>query len=197
MPDPKTSRSHPIRVDWLEAPWPGRVGLTFAPGKKQRDAASGVWSRDLEADLKRIREYFKADHLICLLEDNELVELGISQLPEEAAAQGIGFHRLPIRDGDIPRSHAAVSALVARIAAWAAAGQNVVIHCKGGLGRAGTIGGCVLRAAGAGASEALSVLSSTRGPNCPETTAQRTYITDFVVDSPETAPPENPEVAHG
>lgn len=147
---PKTSASHPIRVDWLPTSWLGDVGLTFAPGKKQADAASGSWDRDLPADLRRLREDFRTDHLVCLLEDHELGELAIDPLPRLAAEAGIAFHRLPIRDGSVPNNVDDVANLIARIAGWAAAGENVVVHCKGGLGRAGTVGGCVLRAAGMG-----------------------------------------------
>lgn len=185
MPSPsKTSASHPIRVDWLPTPWLGKVGLTFAPGKKQADAASGSWERDLQTDLARLRQDFHADHLVCLLEDHELAELAIDPLPSLAVGAGIGFHRLPIRDGGLPSNADDVANLVARIAGWAAAGENVVIHCKGGLGRAGTIGGCVLRAAGLGGQATLAALTETRGPNCPETTAQRRYIEGFVADPP-------------
>ncbi|MCZ2110943.1 MAG: hypothetical protein LC118_15475 [Dehalococcoidia bacterium] len=144
----RTSASHPIRVDWLPTPWLGRVGLTFAPVKKQPDAASGSWDRDLTADIERLRAEFSAAHLVCLLDDSELVELEIEGLPSAAQAAGIAFHRLPIPDGSVARAPAEVMDLVSRISGWAEAGENVVIHCKGGLGRAGTIGGCVLRSAG-------------------------------------------------
>lgn len=187
MPSPsRTSVSHPIRVDWLPTPWLGNVGLTFAPGKKQTDAASGSWDRDLQTDLGRLRQDFHADHLVCLLEDHELGELAIDPLPSLAAGAGIAFHRLPVRDGSVPNNTHDVTHLVARIAGWAAAGENVVIHCKGGLGRAGTIGGCVLRAAGLDGRATLVALAEARGPNCPETSAQRACIVGFVAGPPST-----------
>jgi ADP-ribosyl-[dinitrogen reductase] hydrolase len=171
-------------VDWLPTPWLGKVGLTFAPGKKQANAATGAWDRDLVAYLQRLRSEYAADHLVCLLEDAEFVELGIEGLAEAAAGLGIAFHRLPIRDGSTPRDEAATAALVSRIAGWAAAGENVVIHCKGGLGRAGTIGGCVLRQAGMAAKPALAALLAARGKDCPETAAQRQYIESFGAGPP-------------
>ena len=185
MPNtPKTSVSHPIRVDWLPTPWLGRVGLTFAPGKAQPHAVSGAWDRDLEADLLRLREEFDAVHLVCLLEDHEFAELAIDSLADSAAGAGIHFHRLPIRDGAVPRQDADASGLVSDIVQWAAAGENVVVHCKGGLGRAGTIGGCVLRAAGMDADATLAALIEARGSNCPETSAQRDYVRRFAPGLP-------------
>ena len=49
----------------------------------------------------------------------------------------------------------------------------------GGLGRAGTIGGCVLRAAGLDVPETFAALLDARGPSCPETNAQRLYVQQF------------------
>lgn len=184
MNTPRTSATHPIRVDWLPTPWLGKVGLTFAPGKKQSHSATGAWERDLATDIERLRREFSANHLVCLLEDPEFAELQIESLAQVAKDAGLAFHRLPIRDGATPGDPAEVNDLVSRIAGWAAAGENVVIHCKGGLGRAGTIGGCVLRAAGEDGEAALAALAASRGPNCPETSAQRRFVEQFVAGSP-------------
>ena len=50
-----------------------------------------------------------------------------------------------------------------------------------GCGRAGTIGGCVLRAAGLDAPATFAALLDARGPRCPETNAQRLYVQQFTV----------------
>lgn len=160
--------------------WPGRAGLTFAPGKKQPNAQSGNWDRNLAVDVDRLRDEFHAAHLVSLVEDHELAELGITDLPSAASARDIAIHRFPLQDGTAPHDRGAVTALVSDIVGWAAAGENVVIHCKGGLGRAGTVGGCVLRAAGLDAATALGALHSARGASCPETSAQEQFIADFV-----------------
>ncbi|MFC6590651.1 hypothetical protein ACFP81_00415 [Deinococcus lacus] len=52
-----TSQSSPIRVDWVPVSlWPGRLGLTFAPGKKGGSLiqAGVVHDRDLQADLQAL-----------------------------------------------------------------------------------------------------------------------------------------------
>jgi hypothetical protein len=51
----RTSLSHPIRVDFVPpeaCSLPGRIGITFAPGKD----AGAHWNRDLGADLDRVRK---------------------------------------------------------------------------------------------------------------------------------------------
>ena len=177
----KTSETDPLQVGWLAGPWPGRVGLTFAPGKQQADALSGAWMRDLQLDLHQLRMVHDAQQLVCLLEDHELAELAIPDLAQRALVAGLLFSRLRIQDGIIPVDVAAVRVLVRQICDWAAAGQTTVIHCKGGLGRAGTIGGCVLRAAGVDAAATFAALVAARGLSCPETNAQRLYVQQFTL----------------
>ena len=183
----KTSETHPLQVGWLAGPWPGRVGLTFAPGKQQAAALSGAWLRNLQLDLHQLLTVHGAQQLVCLLEDHELVELAIPDLAQRALGGGLLFSRLPIQDGSIPVDVGAVRALVRQICDWAAAGQTTVIHCKGGLGRAGTIGGCVLRAAGLDVPATFAALLEARGPSCPETNAQRLYVQHFRLDAASVA----------
>lgn len=176
---PRTSESHPIRVDWLPTPWPGRVGLTLAPGKHQEHPASGPpWQRDLTLDLHRLASEYRTRVLVSLLEGHEYERLKIPDLLARAAEFGWEVFHLPIRDGDVPADPSEVTTLVSAIIAAATSGRNVVIHCMGGLGRAGTIGGCVLVAGGRSSEEALKILQQVR-PGAPETAGQEQFIRSF------------------
>lgn len=176
----KTSLSHPIRVDWIARDLPGSIGLTFAPGKHaQSKYEGGRWKRDLSIDLDDLVSRYKMEVQVCLLEDHELTHLRIPTLVEEATRRGIRVLRLPIRDGSVLPELEQADGIVDEIIASARKGANVVIHCAGGLGRAGTIGGCVLVRLGKSAVEALDTLAETRSPNCPETQEQRDFIRRF------------------
>lgn len=176
----KTSASDPIRVDWLPPIGAGRVGLTFAPGKRSRSLYSDVrWDRELTVDLDRLANDLGVSVLVSLIEDHELVSLGIPGLYEEAKARGIEVLRLPIRDTGTPESFAPVEALVRTIDARAKAGHSVAIHCAGGLGRTGTLAGCFLIDRGLSAAQALTVLHDTRGPRCPETVGQEAFLAKY------------------
>ena len=64
--EPKTSDNAPINVDYLpfdvlyaltdyDGTTPGRLGMTFCPGKVDEHSPHGnVWRRDLEQDLRRM-----------------------------------------------------------------------------------------------------------------------------------------------
>lgn len=174
----KTSVSHPIYVDWL-VEVPGRIGLTFAPGKHAASKyGSGTWARDLDADLdKLVTDGMRVQ--VCLLEDHELTRLRIPGLVAAAEKRGVRLLRLPIPDGGVLVDVSPVRSLVKEIVAHASKGDDVVIHCMGGLGRAGTIGGCTLLALGKSHHEALAILREKRGVNCPETDGQRAFIRAF------------------
>ena len=81
QPNSKTSESHPQLIQFVEGYWgndsKGVLGITFAPGKKQPNASSGSWYRDLDTDLKRIREFYKIDVVVCLIHKQEFTKLQI------------------------------------------------------------------------------------------------------------------------
>jgi tetratricopeptide (TPR) repeat protein/protein-tyrosine phosphatase len=180
----KTSHSHPIRVDFIhsdEFPILNRMGMTFAPGKKQSDALSGVWNRDLKTDLERLSDEFCVGTLISLVEDSELQELSILDLAEECARVTINLVRFPIRDVSVPESMEDFVRMVAVAVDSLREGDTVVTHCKGGLGRAGLAAACVAVAATdaeMSASEAIELVREAR-PGAIETEAQENFVADF------------------
>lgn len=176
---PFTSDSHPIYVTVVDTSRPGHVALTFAPGKHDEGAYSGAtWARDLRTDLDRLVSEYRTGLLVVLLSDHELAMLGIPDLVAEAEKR-MQVLRLPIPDGGVPSDVAAVRELVMAIGQAAAEGKNVVIHCRGGLGRAGLIGGCFLASLGLSEKEVFARLARRHPTSCPETQAQREWIRGF------------------
>ena len=174
----KTSESSPIQVGLLETPsHPGRIGMTFAPGKHQ-NGMTGVWRRDLDADLLRLREEFGATVLVCLLEEHELTAIGIERLPDAAAQHGIAYWHFPIPDQGIPSDPQASAHLVSRIHGSLEKGETVVIHCMGGLGRTGTIAAACLVGLGQTSEAAIREVRSAR-PGAIENSRQEDFITAF------------------
>jgi hypothetical protein len=178
----RTSVTHPIRVNPLvfKKEKAGKVSLTFAPGKHGSSKGSGGrWERDLQLDLDRLVADWDIKTLVCLLGDPELDRLKIPTLIRDAQARGMVVHQLPISDGCVPpQDLESVRELVKVILASAAGGDNVVIHCRGGLGRAGTIGACVLVGDGMSAHEALVEVGRAR-PGAPENDQQKAFVARF------------------
>ena len=180
MSETRTSETHPLRVSFLPLDLPGRVGLTLAPGKQQVAKGGYRGERDLNTDLDRLVETYRTDLLVCLLEDHELARLGIPDLVARAEARGLRVHRHPIRDGGTPPEATALRPTVEVIRAAAEAGETVVVHCAGGLGRTGTVAGCLMVTLGFSHADVLAALHRARGPRCPENDAQVRFIEEYL-----------------
>lgn len=102
MSTARTSRSDPLGIDSVAAgPTPGFIGLTICPGKHDPVAMTGLWARDLEADLVAVRDW-GATTLVTLTEDHEFELLKVADLGQRAGEVGLVWHHLPIRDVDVP-----------------------------------------------------------------------------------------------
>ena len=156
----------------------GRIGLTFCPGKKQTDAQSGVWDRSLDDDMKAIKA-FGAVALVTLMPDSELQSLLVSpdQMRRKASELGVEWYQLPIPDAGIPDEdfeHSWAGAGM-RLRALLKDGHNIVIHCKGGLGRTGTIAARLLIEFGADPRTAIQSVREAR-PGAIENSLQERYV---------------------
>ncbi|MGH8055343.1 MAG: cyclin-dependent kinase inhibitor 3 family protein [Stenotrophomonas sp.] len=175
----RTSLSHPLHIAELSVGSAnGAIGITFAPGKHQTQAWTGEWTRDLDTDLAAIKTW-GATYLISLIEPFEYDELRISQLPARAQAFGLMWHGLPIVDGAAPdqRFLDQWRQLGPELASALNAGARVVVHCKGGLGRAGTVASMLLLDSGATGvpDEAMRLVRSVR-PGAIETREQEVFL---------------------
>ena len=177
----KTSTSHPLRIDSVPVGGAGgRIGMTFCPGKKQTDALSGVWDRDLDADMKSIKA-FGAVALVTLMPDDELHSLHVAstRIRDMASGFGIEWYQLPIPDQGIPGPSFEDGWVDAgtRLRELLKDGHSVVIHCKGGLGRTGTIAARLLIEFGVDPEIAVQSVRKAR-PGTIENRLQERYILD-------------------
>lgn len=174
----RTSKTHPQRVIWVPGvDTPGKLGLTIAPGKSGPSKTAHVWQRDLDADLDRIAKHYGGDVLVPLIEDHELKMLQIEALIPKAKAHGLEVDHFPIKDLGAP-ALAPTQVLAKKLAADLKAGKDVVIHCRGGNGRTGTIAVCAMIELGMSASQALKLVRSVR-PNAVETSVQEKFVHDY------------------
>ncbi|WVR00311.1 hypothetical protein IAU59_007454 [Kwoniella sp. CBS 9459] len=121
----------------------GNLLLSSCPGKRLRlDGPSrgrGPVCRDIATDLRRIKSE-GVGCLVCCLDDTELALLGVpwETYREVAADTGLDVIRLPMPDGFTPVSLGLFDSQVTLIATkYSLQGTNVLVHCRGGVGRAG------------------------------------------------------------
>lgn len=171
-----TSESHPLRIEAVPAPGGGEIGMTFCPGKHQRGGLTGEWQRDLSADLDRIRAW-GAVAVVTLMEAEELARYGVGTMGEAVAARGMAWLHLPIVDVDIPRAPFEAGWVTAgpRLHAWLTEGSRILLHCRGGLGRTGTIAARLLVERGMAPEAAVRAVRAARQGTI-ETPAQVAHV---------------------
>ena len=177
-PDP------PLRVDWVDADAlrdgrPGRLGLTFLPGKNGASTLypGRIYRRNLADDLETLKAS-GVRRLLLLVEDHELARWGDPAIVERAAAAGLTVERRAIPDGHAPATQREMDAMLAWIAEGREAG-DVAVACMGGVGRTGTVAACALVAAGWAADAAIGEIRRVRHPAAVETGAQVQFVAEY------------------
>ena len=164
----RTSQTHPIRIDWItHQSFPGKIGMTICPGKYQPVSQTGGWNRDLETDVSRIALQEVAT-VISLVEPEEMEMLHVPSLGECIESNGMKWIHLPIQDTTAPNEEWLNQFTVSLPAIMEVIeeGEKVVVHCKGGLSRAGTTVALILYNFGIDMIDAISLIRRIRSKAC-------------------------------
>lgn len=170
----KTSQNSPLQIAQVQLePDKGSLGLTLCPGKKD---PGSHWNRDLAQDLQAIRDW-GATTVVTLIEDHEFEMLGVQTLGQDVRALGLAWVHLPILDVSIPDHRFEDAWLLEgpKLHKRLDAGERVLIHCRGGLGRTGLVAGRILVERGCEPQIAMQRIRAVR-PHAIETRAQERYV---------------------
>ncbi len=172
-----TSQNAPLQIAEITVGrYDGRIGITFAPGKKQPYGLTGPHDRDLGIDLDAVAAW-GAGAVLTLMEDYELASRKIAGIGAAVQARHMEWHHAPIVDMAVPGPafEAAWPALSARLRGLTARGGRVLVHCRGGLGRAGMIAARLLVEDGMDPAAAIAAVRAVR-PGAIETRAQERWV---------------------
>lgn len=153
----RTSQSHPLQIAEVRASGlHGRIGITFCPGKHDSLAVTGSWQRDLEIDAQAIATW-GAKLVLTLVEPTELKQLKVPNLGQVIQNKGMVWRHLPIADYSIPSEEFERQWLTTghEIRELLRNGADIVVHCKGGLGRAGMMAARLLVELGMDSKQAI------------------------------------------
>jgi protein-tyrosine phosphatase len=166
-----------VQLPTVEGPWPGRLVVSPRPrGGDWLDDEMAAWHA---AGIGTI---------VSLLTKEEEEEMDLTGEAAAAEAQGMRFLSLPIEDRSVPTSLAKTNALIGDVSSALARGEGVVIHCRGGLGRAPLIASCLLATAGVSPDLAFKRIGAVRRSAVPETDEQREWVKAFAVDAAPVSP---------
>lgn len=145
----------------------GAVGIAACPGLV----------RPLADDIAAIAAW-RAGLVVSLVEGAEAARLGLgpggARLAAALRAAGIAWEHLPLPDYGLP-DPAAWAGLASLLLARLAAGGRVLLHCRAGRGRSGTIAAGLMVRAGMAPAAAIAAVRAAR-PGAIETAAQEAFI---------------------
>jgi ADP-ribosyl-[dinitrogen reductase] hydrolase len=177
MSGPRTSETDPLRMDVLQVGGNGgRVGMTICPGKKGSSLYGAPWRRDLATDLRQIKQWDPA-LVVSLMEVEEFDHLGVAHLAESMRETGIPWLHLPIPDTQAPGRafQEAWQKEGPRVRELLCRGGLVLLHCRGGLGRTGTLAAQLLVEFGSEPEKAIEAVRKARN-GAIETEVQEKYL---------------------
>ncbi len=164
------------KIFWLSISKPGRLAVMPRP-------RGGDWLED------EVKAWHSAgvDIVVSLLLPSEIVDLDLGAEELLCSALGIEFRHMPIADRGVPSSRAAFLKLATALASDFAAGKNIAIHCRQGIGRAPLLAIAVLVLAGLDLESATATVGQARGCPVPETVEQQRWLADFARGLPVAA----------
>lgn len=165
----------PLRLIEIPTIRRGRLLITICPGKKGSGLAGRSHNRDLQTDLDTLVE---ADvKVVCsLLTREEMELLEVPDLGGAIQERGMIWLHFPMPDGGVPNCD--LNEWMKRISVLDSMLErnfNVVVHCRGGCGRAGLAACSLLISHGASDLEALAAVRFAR-PCAVETEAQESFL---------------------
>jgi len=169
-----TPRAKPLQIDEVPVlPYMGVIGICLCPGHSGRP---DLIDRDLHTDLDAIQGW-GADAIVTLMEDHEFIAIRVPEFPHSVQRVGLPWYHLPIRDTDVPNAAfeerwcEVGPELIDRLKM----GQKVLMHCRGGIGRSGTIAAKLLIEMGHVPENALTIVRANRR-GAVENAIQESYV---------------------
>jgi ADP-ribosyl-[dinitrogen reductase] hydrolase len=140
---------------------------------------TGAWDRDLATDLDAIRDWGAAA-IVTLLEPKELTLLRVEHFGEEVLRRNMLWFHLPIVDVSIPSKQFEAKWDIAgeELRSILRSGSDVLVHCRGGLGRAGMIAARLLIELGTEPETAIARVRAAR-PGAIQTSDQERFVRDI------------------
>ncbi|KAJ3368329.1 hypothetical protein GGF31_006420 [Allomyces arbusculus] len=173
-------------------PCHGNIGMSSCPGKKVRVSglpdADAVPStrppvrRELDSDFPRLFA-MGVRMVVCCLYNDEMARIGAPWTEYARTAQQVGIEvvRMPMYEGYAPARPGDLAHVLAAMNARLTQGDHVLIHCRGGIGRAAVVACAYLLRYGwaVSAPRAIRIVRARRSRRAVETAIQELFLSDW------------------
>ena len=171
----RTSQTDPLEISEI-ACGEGLIGVTFCPGKSGPSVFGAPWARDLDVDVAIIQSW-GADYVLTLIEDHEFDLLKVRGLGGVVRVAGMTWIHAPIVDLGVPSEAFELRWTVVGhlLRTCLRRGGRVLVHCRGGRGRAGLMAARLMVELGQPANDAIIQVRRVR-PGAIETRDQEAFV---------------------
>ena len=151
---------NPYRIFEGELPGKGSFGVGICPGHSAR---LDIGVRCVKSDLQAVKDWGPA-LIVTLLTESEFEILGVPDFEMRVRETGIRWYHFPIEDGGVPKTYELdhFRQIINYIVKEILNGEKVFIHCRGGIGRSGTVVCQSLKQIGYTPKQALSLTRTWR-----------------------------------
>jgi len=162
----------PLRIELVKGKYvlPGRLGITLLPGRKD-------YNRKIREDMATMRNK-GVTHVVTLIMGDEFAQYGVDDLLENYREGGFTVRHFPIKDQRIPTVRH-VMELMEWMDDIIQQGNTILVHCVGGLGRAGLVAACYLIYRGQTPEDAIAEVRRVRSARAVETKVQEEFVYQF------------------
>ena len=121
------------------------------------------------------------DLVVALTPDDEMERLGVDTMPNQIKAAGMEWLQVPVVNYSTPEADQleAFMAAMADVKLRLDAGQHIVVHCRGGTGRAGKVAAVMLIHYGVDPDQAITMIRGQR-QGCIQTEDQEQFVRDYI-----------------
>ena len=155
----------PVEICWIKAAGRGRLAVMPRP-------RGGDWLESEILGLKRSGIQI----LVSMLTPEESSLLELDEEESLARNHGLQFFSHPIPDRDVPTSARDTWELARSLAGQFAAGKQIAVHCRMGIGRSPLLLACILVTTGIPPDDAWELIGEARGCPVPDTVDQRDWL---------------------
>ena len=154
----------------------GKLGLCGCPGTL-------LDTNNQIIGIQETLEIFKnhtVDVVLSLTETSELKSLGCDNLIKEIKLNNFVWFHFPIIDFNIPTKNSLLklNLLLSDLERFLKEEKNIIIHCKAGLGRTGTIASLLLAKLGISTKDAVQYIRKYR-PGSIDTDEQKNFVLNW------------------
>ncbi|AFM03901.1 putative protein-tyrosine phosphatase [Bernardetia litoralis DSM 6794] len=123
----------------------------------------------------------KVGILVSLLTKEENFDLGLQNEESICQKYSIDFISFPIIDRSVPtnKQNIQIRELAKKLVKKTKQNKKIIVHCRGGIGRAGMLCSAILIENGISNQEAIKKISEARNLKIPDTEEQKEWIMNY------------------